>query len=181
MMEQCQLNQVLHLTIEPPPHEYERQHRPPFCLSTDAEVYVNVYDLLGTPGLSRFNELTPSFGLFHTSVEVFGREWYFSGAEDSLFYGVFAMATPREHPFHVYKSSVHMGRTLLTPDDWEDLMPLIRIKWPCWSYHPLWHNCHHFTDFLCRTLGFAAGPKFGLFGSGDPELAVEASRGSFMD
>merc|ERR1711959_733852 len=92
------------------------------------------------------------------------------------------MPTPREHPQHVYRRTVHMGRTQLLPHDFEELIPLIRIKWPHWSYHPFWHNCHHFTDFMCRTLGFAAGPKFGLFGSGDPELAVEPSdRRSGMD
>merc|ERR1711988_633920 len=65
---------------------------------------------------------------------------------------------------------------MLTRDDFEDLMPLVRIKWPSWSYHPFSHNCHHFTDFLCRTLGFPAGPKFGLFASGDPKLAEEVGQ-----
>jgi hypothetical protein len=179
MMNICKRDKVLHITIQPPSREKDSE--PGICISKNPEVYVNVYDLSRLTGLSKLNEVTTSFGLFHTSVEVFGREWYFSGAEGSLFHGVFSMNTPRDHPQHVYRRSVLMGKTGLTPADFEDLMPLVRIKWPHWSYHPFWHNCHHFTDFLCRTLGFAAAPKFGLFGSGDPELAKqESSRSSMM-
>merc|ERR1719464_2662854 len=70
--------------------------------------------------------------------------------------------------------SVAMGRTNLSKEALDELMPLLRSKWPGWSYDTVRRNCHHFTDFFCQVLGFPSGPKFGIFGAGDAGLAASA-------
>lgn len=118
--------------------------------------------------------MTLRFGMFHTGVEVYGREWYFSGS-DQTFYGVWAMSEPKRHPVHRYRRTVRMGQTTLSTEKLDEIIPVMRMAWPAWSYHISRRNCHHFTDFFCRTLGFNAGPKCGIFGAGDPSLFLEDS------
>jgi len=172
--EQCMQGQVLHLTIRrlPLPAGIPRET---FTKTDNPSVVVHAYDLFGnTPGTlacvsKTLNCFSTRFGMFHTGVEVFGQEWYFGGRSDGGFYGL-AATTPREHPHHRYAMSVLLGETALDREAFEELIPIIRMKWPSWSYHALQRNCHSFTDFLCKILGFEAAPKFGIFSIGDPRL-----------
>mmetsp|Transcript_57471 Transcript_57471/g.95624 ORF Transcript_57471/g.95624 Transcript_57471/m.95624 type:complete len:340 (-) Transcript_57471:29-1048(-) len=165
---ECAKPQVLNITFRPAPVSSDE---PGACISDDNEVLVHVYDLWGAQSrISRpLNAMTSRLGIFHTGVEVYGREWYFCGT-DRAFYGVYAMPEPKNHPLHRYRRTVHMGPTGVTKEALEEIIPLLRLKWPAWSYHLVRRNCHHFTDFFCRTLGFHAGPKCGIFGAGDPSL-----------
>mmetsp|Transcript_19147 Transcript_19147/g.37612 ORF Transcript_19147/g.37612 Transcript_19147/m.37612 type:complete len:336 (+) Transcript_19147:21-1028(+) len=148
------------------------------CPTDNNEVYVHVYDLWGCQ--YRFPRLlnagSTRFGLFHTGVEVYGREWYFCGTDEAK-HGVYSMPQPKLHPIHRYCKSVYMGRTQLRPCDLEELIPTIREKWPGNTYHPMRRNCHHFTDFFCRMLGFRNAPAFGICGSGDRNLAIDYNQG----
>jgi len=143
------------------------------CPTDNNEVYVHVYDLWGCRyRFSRvLNAGSTRFGLFHTGVEVFGREWYFCGT-DEVKHGVYSMPKPKTHPIHRYCKSVYMGRTQLRASDLEELIPMIREKWTGNTYHPMRRNCHHFTDFFCRILGFRNAPAFGICGSGDRNLGA---------
>lgn len=179
MLEECSKLQVLKFLVRPAPIDPDE---PKVCLSEDPEVRVHVYDLWGVHrkwprGFNSF--VSTRFGLFHTSVEVYGREWCFCGTTDTIFHGVYAMVEPKKHPDHKYRKTIAMGRTSVSRADLEELMPTIRLKWPGWSYHVGRRNCHHFSDFFCQCLGFPAGPRFGLFASGDPKLA-EAGARSFV-
>lgn len=149
------------------------------CLTDSNDVYVHVYDLWGCQ--YRFPRLlnagSTRFGLFHTGVEVYGREWYFCGTDEQVKHGVYSMPKPKHHPIHRYCKSVYMGRTQLRRCDLEELIPMLREKWPGTSYNPMQRNCHHFTDFFCKILGFRNAPAFGICGSGDRSLAVEHGPG----
>ncbi|CAK9004430.1 DeSI-like protein At4g17486 [Durusdinium trenchii] len=170
--EQCMKSDVLTLTLErvlPAPNERI------FGQSEDPTVIVHAYDLFGhgkgpMACMSRtLNSMSTRFGLFHTGVEVFGREWFFGASLEGLFHGV-NCTEPKQHPVHRYRTSVALGTCKITAEAFEELMPLIRMKWPAWSYHAISRNCHSFTDFFCKILGFESAPRFGLFGSGDAML-----------
>ncbi|CAJ1402933.1 unnamed protein product [Effrenium voratum] len=169
--EQCRNSEVLCLTLQRP-----LQMGNLFCLNEDATVRVHAYDLFGHDRgflscMARsLNAHTTRYGLFHTGVEVFGWEWFFGASPDGSFHGVNSME-PMQHPVHRHRVSVALGKSSLSPADFEELMPLIRMKWPSWSYRSTSRNCHSFSDFFCKILGFSAAPKFGLFGCGDESLA----------
>eukprot|EP00439_Symbiodinium_sp_Y106_P069220 s19_g11.t2 len=166
---------VIHITLQRP--------KPPrgvhyFCVDPEnPTVTVHAYDLFGhgkgpLACVSRtINAVSTRFGLFHTGVEVYGQEWYFGANMEGLFHGVQPM-DPKQHPVHRYRCSVILGRTQVTPEAFEELLPLVRMKWPSWSYHAMSRNCHSFSDFFCRMLGFPSAPKFGLFGCGDEHLCI---------
>ncbi|CAE7197905.1 unnamed protein product, partial [Symbiodinium sp. CCMP2456] len=166
---------VIHITLQRP--------KPPrgvhyFCVDPEnPTVTVHAYDLFGhgrgpLACVSRtINAVSTRFGLFHTGVEVYGQEWYFGANMEGLFHGVQPM-DPKQHPVHRYRCSVILGRTEVTPEAFEELLPLVRMKWPSWSYHAMSRNCHSFSDFFCRMLGFPSAPKFGLFGCGDEHLCI---------
>mmetsp|Transcript_96648 Transcript_96648/g.268693 ORF Transcript_96648/g.268693 Transcript_96648/m.268693 type:complete len:317 (-) Transcript_96648:127-1077(-) len=143
------------------------------CPTDSSDVYVHVYDLWGSrcrfPRL--LNKGPTRFGLFHTGVEVYGREWYFCGTPEQQVHGVYCMPEPKIHPVHRYSASVLMGPAQLSREALEELIPLIREKWHGNTYHPFKRNCHHFTNFFCQILGFPSGPKFGICGAGDRSLA----------
>lgn len=159
---ECMKHHVVHMRLRRASADPDR---PPLCLSDGNSVVVHIYDL--KPSVRVWNNLTTRFGLYHTGVEVYGREWCFCSSDNLE--GVIATG-PMQHPSHQYRTSVPLGCTNFTTQDFEELLPLVRMKWPGWSYHPFRNNCHHFTDFLCRLLGFPAGPKCGLFASGDERL-----------
>lgn len=167
--EECMKADVLSMKIErllPPPGVRI------FCRSQDPTVKIHAYDLFGhgrgpLACVARtLNGMSTRYGLFHTGVEVYGCEWFFGASAEGLFHGVNCNEA-KQHAQHRYRTSVVLGATAMSQDDFEELMPLLRMKWPAWSYHPISRNCHSFTDFFCKILGFRSVPRFGLFGSGD--------------
>jgi len=135
--EQCLQSKVLHLQIQRP----QLASVPPdiFTLTESPTVVVHAYDLLGkrTGALScvakTLNAVSTRFGMFHTGVEVFGQEWYFGARTDGGYHGMNPMM-PRQHPHHRYAMSVVLGETALSREAFEELVPLMRMKWPSWSY-----------------------------------------------
>mmetsp|Transcript_105325 Transcript_105325/g.307893 ORF Transcript_105325/g.307893 Transcript_105325/m.307893 type:complete len:302 (-) Transcript_105325:28-933(-) len=172
MFEECTTASALVLKLQHVPSPEE------FACPTDAsEVLVHVYDLWGSRSrLPRLlNAGSTRFGVFHTGVEVYGREWYFCGTEDANAHGVYCMPEPKLHPVHRYTRSIQMGAAQLSREVLEELMPAIRQKWMGGTYDPWRRNCHHFTDFFCQILGFPSGPSFGLCGAGDRSLTQQGS------
>eukprot|EP00928_Gymnodinium_smaydae_P017247 TRINITY_DN16596_c0_g2_i1.p1 TRINITY_DN16596_c0_g2~~TRINITY_DN16596_c0_g2_i1.p1 ORF type:complete len:313 (-),score=10.85 TRINITY_DN16596_c0_g2_i1:141-1079(-) len=168
MYEECMKHKLLNIRVSPSFSPEQRYS----CLSEDSNVVVHVYDLWGvkSPATRLWNNLAKHFGVFHTAVEVYGREWYFGGMLDGQFDGVHVMDAPMQHAVHRHRVSIAMGRTMLSASDLDELIPLMRMRWPSWSYDPMRRNCHHFSNFFCQLLGFPAGPKCGLFGQGDSRL-----------
>mmetsp|Transcript_55843 Transcript_55843/g.125978 ORF Transcript_55843/g.125978 Transcript_55843/m.125978 type:complete len:234 (+) Transcript_55843:64-765(+) len=95
-------------------------------------------------------------GAFHCGVEVHDREWSFQSS------GIFC-CWPRLCSKHNYFESVVLGETMLTETA---VLAIIRSfkesDWTDDSYDLLEHNCCHFSDTLCRSLGVAGVPAWVL-------------------
>lgn len=123
------------------------------------------------------NSHTTRFGLFHSGVEVYGQEWYFC-ATDLGMPGVFCMPFPKHHPVHSYRTTIAMGMTTFSKQHLMAQMPTVRNKWPGINYDMFKCNCHHFTDYFCRLLGFSSGPKLGFFNPGSLIVSTHRRRSS---
>uniref|UniRef100_A0A7S0F9U2 PPPDE domain-containing protein n=1 Tax=Pyrodinium bahamense TaxID=73915 RepID=A0A7S0F9U2_9DINO len=93
-------------------------------------------------------------GAFHCGVEVHDREW---GYEST---GIFC-CWPRQCTKHNYFESVPMGETFLTEGQVLDIIRELKsAKWDDTGYDILEHNCCHFADALCRSLGVGGVPTW---------------------
>lgn len=106
------------------------------------EVQLYCYDLAGgkapllSPLLGQYWD-----GIWHTSIVVYGREYWYGGR---LFESV-PGSTPFGKPTHVQK----LGATLRTKDElWELLTRELAREYTAQNYDVLTHNCNHFTEEL---------------------------------
>lgn len=141
-------------------------------------VFLNVFDLasaLSIPNSLLCNTVFCTIGAFHAAVEVYGEEWGFYRTPCASACGVCRSPRPRNHPVHVYRQSIDLGRTTLK--DWE-VRYLIRaklaLKWPGGDYELLSRNCIHFCDELLLSLGVRSVPPWvrGLHETGHAILRV---------
>lgn len=110
-------------------------------------VRLNVYDLL------EFNKHTHCVGLgvYHSGVEVYGREYAYGGHEFSTS-GVFE-TPPRMVPGGArFRESVDVGKTNMTAKEVEDLLKKLSREYLGDRYHLLYRNCNHFCDELINLL-----------------------------
>jgi len=122
-------------------------------------VLVRVYDL-GQTFMTRWhNELTRSYGAFHTGVEVYGREWSFGMTFDDYSTGVTWNAPKMNHD-HSYRETLSMGYTTMSRKQVDKLIEEMKIKWKGCSYNMLSKNCHNFSDEFCFRLGVARLPAW---------------------
>mmetsp|Transcript_28142 Transcript_28142/g.39729 ORF Transcript_28142/g.39729 Transcript_28142/m.39729 type:complete len:271 (-) Transcript_28142:2970-3782(-) len=115
----------------------------------EQDVILHVYDLMRD-----LNDkvITIGFGIFHTGVEVGGKEYWFFGHEFE-FTGVIRLNTGLIAAGSMTKRhSVPMGRTALTNEQLEQLINKLTAEYKGCSYHPLKRNCNHFSDEFCRSL-----------------------------
>merc|ERR1712187_748321 len=116
-----------------------------------------------------------TIGAFHAAVEVYGEEWSFYRTPAPTACGVHRSAHARQHPVHIYRQSVNLGKTTLR--DWE-VRYLIRAKlsqqWPGGGYDLLNRNCIHFCDELLLSLGVKSVPAWvrGLHETGASVLRI---------
>lgn len=127
-------------------------------------VFLNVFDLasaLSIPNAILNNTMMTSVGAFHAAVEVYNEEWSFYRTPNPHSCGVCKSQRPRNHPVHVYRQSVNLGKTSLK--DWE-VQYLVRArlapKWPGGTYDLLNRNCIHFCDELLLSLGVQSVPPW---------------------
>ncbi|XP_033115862.1 deubiquitinase DESI2-like [Anneissia japonica] len=115
-----------------------------------AEVKLNVYDMYW------INDYTTTLGLgvFHSGVEVFGKEYAFGGHPFPMT-GIFEIL-PRDvddlgQQFR-FKESICLGSTDLTEDQVMKVVDCLGKKYPGDSYHLIHKNCNHFTQELSQIL-----------------------------
>jgi len=127
-------------------------------------VFLNVFDLasaLSIPNAVMCNTVCTSLGAFHAAVEVYNEEWSFYRTPNPSSCGVCKSLRPRQHPVHMYRQSLNLGKTALK--DWE-VRYLIRgklaSKWPGGKYELLNRNCIHFCDELLLSLGVRSVPTW---------------------
>jgi len=126
-------------------------------------VVLNVYELGNTSSLvTSVNKVTQDFlsqgGLFHTAVEVGGREVSF-GATRSSGTGVFS-CHPRRCVLHRYRQSVYLGDCSKSNDEVKDIIRSLREEWPGRSYSTLHRNCCHFAAEFSQRLGVGDLPSW---------------------
>ena len=117
-------------------------------------VILHVYNL--RPGKGHVNTKL-GFGIFHSGVEVLGREWSFGGAltatpTDS---GVFFLPPETVLPKSQKYRTVPLGH-LPTGATNELIEMAVRTKllksWRAQTYHVLNHNCNHFSEAFVEAL-----------------------------
>mmetsp|Transcript_5932 Transcript_5932/g.9103 ORF Transcript_5932/g.9103 Transcript_5932/m.9103 type:complete len:227 (-) Transcript_5932:270-950(-) len=119
---------------------------PPPNRRSKVPVYLNVYDL------AKINEYSYwlSLGVFHSGVEILGREWSFGGHEYS-FTGVFDVP-PKKAPAAVFRESLHMGDLDMQPREIESVLDNMKSEYTGNSYNLVSRNCNHFSDDLVQRL-----------------------------
>lgn len=108
-----------------------------------AAVTLRIYDL--SQGMAR--QLSPAIlgkqidAIWHTSVQVFDREYYFGGGICS--------DPPGMSPYGTPHSVEHMGQTAKTSHQFLNFLSQISPSFSMQSYHLLDNNCNNFSDAVC--------------------------------
>eukprot|EP01065_Artemidia_motanka_P006482 TRINITY_DN13191_c0_g1_i1.p1 TRINITY_DN13191_c0_g1~~TRINITY_DN13191_c0_g1_i1.p1 ORF type:complete len:299 (+),score=43.96 TRINITY_DN13191_c0_g1_i1:125-1021(+) len=122
----------------------ERPNDRPAAAASD--VFLNVYDITG------WNWLIGNMGLgaYHSGVEVYDGEYCF-GRDVEGVTGVHCVR-PRSYDQHVYRETIHLGRTRLSRRAVERLVDDLAEEWQGSSYHVVRRNCNHFAEILSQRL-----------------------------
>jgi hypothetical protein len=110
-------------------------------------VAVNVYDL------NEYNDYAYAFGvgIFHSGLEVHGREYSFGGHEYASS-GIFA-TQPREAPPPAkFRRTEIVGYTDMTEAEVENVVAELDRSYHGNTYHLLERNCNVFVEDLCLEL-----------------------------
>ncbi|EOB11587.1 hypothetical protein NBO_1039g0002 [Nosema bombycis CQ1] len=83
-------------------------------------------------------------GIFHTSVEVFGSEFYFQNK--------ITMSLPNKTTFGNPVRIHTLGETSVTREMLEEYLEILEHKYNSSSYHLIHNNCNNFTDTVCLFL-----------------------------
>jgi len=110
-------------------------------MSDGCKVYVNVYDIAP----SWINSILGGvgFGVFHTGVQVYGRELGFGRAAAECC-GVYCIA-PRSYTQHSFRESVYVGTTKFSEREVAVLRNRFASAWGK-AYHLIECNCNSFTE-----------------------------------
>lgn len=121
---------------------------------SDNKVVLYIYDIS--------NGMAASFGqmiigkhveaIYHTSLVVFGKEFYFSGGICYDPPGTTAFGRPIK--------TLDMGVTELTVSDLFEYLQAIKEKYSFNTYHVFENNCNHFTNDICEFLVGSPIPEY---------------------
>ncbi|CAG8575232.1 1121_t:CDS:2 [Funneliformis mosseae] len=90
-------------------------------------VYLNVYDMLPRGKITDIGYRI-GVGVFHSGVEILGREYNFGG-HDYDFTGVFVMRPKIGPPNVTFKESIAMGYTTLDKEEIKNVIDELSIEW----------------------------------------------------
>ncbi|GAN10676.1 upf0326 protein hag1 [Mucor ambiguus] len=113
---------------------------------TKQRVYVNVYDMIQPNYITQFGYYALGVGVFHSGVEIGGKEYCFGGHEIPNVTGVFVIEPRIGIPELTLKQTFDMGTTNLTEKEIEDLLLQLSDEFTGPSYNLLSRNCNHFTE-----------------------------------
>ena len=117
--------------------------------STPHLIRINVYDI------SQANQYTTycGVGIFHTGVEVFGREFAYGGHPENST-GIFA-TNRYEAPGNVkFRQTLEIGLSRYTRKEIDLIIQNLGRKYTGQKYHLLLRNCNHFADeFVSKLTG----------------------------
>lgn len=118
---------------------------------TVEQICVHVYDV-GQALQSRIQKGINIVGLYHSGVEIFGREWSYGVNVEDRPLGI-TWGDPKQNTDHVYRETMVIGNTLLSPKDIVQLVEEMKSEWSQAAYDTLHRNSHHFSHALCAKLG----------------------------
>lgn len=110
------------------------------------EVFLRVYDL-SFGNAKRMSEQFLGFkvdGIWHTSIEVFGKEFFFANGLVSGEIGAYKSG--------LFTERVSLGFTDCTADCLADFFETSKHAWTSTAYNLLDNNCNHFSDQLAHFL-----------------------------
>lgn len=122
--------------------------------SSGVPVRLHVYDLGKSSAAVNRVWKDAGLGMFHTGVEVYGREWCFGN-----FVGI-GYVKPTMDPCHQYRETIEMGETSLSARQVASKIAQLRREWTGDSYNLLTRNCHHFSEAFLNELGVAELPEW---------------------
>ena len=140
--------------------DLRRQLGAPRCALMSAPVDLHVYDvspcinyfaLSCSCGLSRW-------GLYHTGICVHDVELSYGGHPGTAT-GV-CQSKPRCIRGARFRVSLRLGCTSLDPVELRQHLADVAVHWPGCDYHPLEHNCNHFSAALAESLGVNRPPAW---------------------
>jgi hypothetical protein len=170
---------------EPPPGPISIQL--PSERSPGFAVYLHIYDVSREEGIRRLNTVLAHRrsplkfgGVFHTGVEVNGKEWSFGFSFQQNVPGV-QSGVPKAHPDHTYRQTYQMPwTTQLSPEEITAVIADLREEYPGNDYDILRRNCCHFADDFVQRLGAGRVPgwvcRLARLGA-QVDRALQAARG----
>ncbi|KAK9477124.1 PPPDE putative peptidase domain-containing protein [Lipomyces japonicus] len=123
-------------------------------------VTINVYDMLQD---SKFAPLIWNFGIgvYHSAVEIDGREYAFGGHTEPGISGVYYSKPKTELPGGITcKTSLLHGYTSYSPAEVRAIVNELSTEYMGMSYNLLHKNCNHFTNSLLLRLTDQPGPAW---------------------
>lgn len=113
-------------------------------------VFLNVYDLM----IMNYTINRLGIGVYHTGVEVYGREYSYAGHYHTENTGL-KDSVPRDTSWlhdAIWRERIYIGKTRLTKEEvkakFEELKPIFLGP----SYNVLDRNCNHFTNHFVKIL-----------------------------
>lgn len=117
-------------------------------------VFLHVYDCASEKS-NNLQYLVFQHGVFHASVEVYGREWTFGGC------GMDSLSPPGRDPnYPNHRERLCQGCTRLSEQQVFELIGNLQRKWKGRHYDLLTKNCCHFAQELLAELGVQPMPKW---------------------
>jgi len=127
-----------------------------FSMSCGTPVYLHVYDLFS----ERFNDIQYAIlqhAEFHAAVEVYGREFFYGGA-DLPGSGLCEGKPGQAEGYAGHRARLALGRTLLSEEEVEDLLRKMGEDWQFRDYNLLSKNCCTFAREFLQELGVESMP-----------------------
>mmetsp|Transcript_36304 Transcript_36304/g.50430 ORF Transcript_36304/g.50430 Transcript_36304/m.50430 type:complete len:265 (-) Transcript_36304:203-997(-) len=140
-------------------------------------IKLNVYNLGSSESIHKINAVTYELGggLYHTAIEVFGKEFSFGYCESGS--GVFD-CIPQQCELHQFMTSILLGHTSLSKEAIRLVVKQLEFDYPGTSYDLLNRNCHTFSQEFAHQLGVDDLPgwitRFPAIGSTTVKLAKVA-------
>mmetsp|Transcript_139182 Transcript_139182/g.388343 ORF Transcript_139182/g.388343 Transcript_139182/m.388343 type:complete len:214 (-) Transcript_139182:195-836(-) len=131
-----------------------------------AEVALSIYDLRGTWALNQATRMAGYGGAYHVGVEVYRLEWSYGWTSQGT--GVYAGQVGQSWQGSL-RERLPLGHTPFAPHEVILILADLRRKWLGTEYHPLRHNCGHFSVEFAKRLQVEDTPDWlnTLAGVGD--------------
>lgn len=115
-------------------------------MKKEQEVILLQYDLTGgmATKIVKFMTGLDIEGIWHTSLVIYGKEYFFGGG--------ICKGEPRNTPYGTPLKESVFGTTNKTEEEFNEYLQSIDNVYNAENYHLLNNNCNHFTNAICQFL-----------------------------